>query len=226
MERQCWYNDYIKQQKTVVKNQEWKWTKYRLESNWKNYKKERNIYNRMIKYSKHQMICEKINESSNDAKKLYALVNHLSGCTQENPLPINKSDEILAEEFADFFINKIRTIREKFKGIDCYHHQPVDAPIFRKFRPMTESEICKIIMSMKSKSCELDPIPTTLMKRLLPKCICIITNIVNISLETGQFYSGWKVAVVQPLLKKPGLDLVHKNYRPVSNLSFLSKVIE
>ena len=74
----------------------------------------------MIKYSKHQMICEKINESSNNAKKLYVLVNHLSGCTQENPLPINKSDEILAEEFADFFINKIRTFREKFKGIDCY----------------------------------------------------------------------------------------------------------
>ena len=91
---------------------------------------------------------------------------------------------------------------------------------------MTESEICKIIMSMKSKLCELDLIPTTLLKRLLPKCICIITNIVNISLETGQFYSGWKVAVVQPLLKKSGLDPIHKNYRPVSNLTFLSKVIE
>ena len=91
---------------------------------------------------------------------------------------------------------------------------------------MTESEICKIIMSIKSKSCELDPILTTLMKRLLPKCIHIITSIVNISLETGQFYSGWKVAVVQPPLKKSGLDLIHKNYRPVSNLSFLSKIIE
>ena len=160
--RQPWYNEYIKQQKTVVKNQEWKWTKYRLETNWKNYKKERNIYNRMIKSSKQQKICEKINESSNDAKKLYALINHLSGCTQENPLPTNKSDEILVEEFADFFINKIKTIREKFKRIDCYHHQPVDAPMFRKFRPMTESEISNIIMSMKSKSCELDPILTTL----------------------------------------------------------------
>ena len=180
----------------------------------------------MIKYSKHQLICEKINESSKDAKKLYVLINHLSGCTQENPLPINKSNKILAEEFADFFINKIRTIREKFEGIDCCHYQPVNVPIFSKFRQMTESEICKIIMRMKSKLCELDPIPTTLMKRLLPKCICIITNIVNISLETGQFYSGWKVAVVQPLSKKSGLDLIYKNYRPVSNLSFLSKIIE
>ena len=180
----------------------------------------------MIQYSKHQMICQKVNESSNDARKLYVLVNHLSGCTLENSLPINKSDEILAEESADFYINKIRTIREKFKGIDSYHYQPVDTPIFGKFRPMTESEICKIIMSMKSKSCKLDPIPTTLMKRILPKCIYIITNIVNISLETGQFYSGWKVTVVQPHLKKSGLDLNYKNYRPVSKLSFLSKIIE
>ena len=36
---QPWNNDYIKQQKTIVKNQEQKWIKYRLESNWKNYKK-------------------------------------------------------------------------------------------------------------------------------------------------------------------------------------------
>ena len=60
----------------------------------------------MIKYSNHQVICEKINESSNDAKKLYVLINHLSGCTQENPLPINNSNEILAEEFADFLLIK------------------------------------------------------------------------------------------------------------------------
>ena len=60
----------------------------------------------MIKYSKHQMICEKINESSIDTKKLYVLINHLSGCTQENPLPTDKSDEILTEEFADFLLIK------------------------------------------------------------------------------------------------------------------------
>ena len=35
-----------------------------------------------------------------------------------------------------------------------------------------------------------------------------------------------KHAVIKPLLKKLGLELINKNYRPVSNLSFISKLIE
>ena len=47
---------------------------------------------------------------------------------------------------------------------------------------------------------------------------------VNISLESGDFPSAWKEALVRPILKKNILDIVFKNYRPVSNLSFISKV--
>ena len=36
----------------------------------------------------------------------------------------------------------------------------------------------------------------------------------------------WKMAVVRPLLKKLGLELLHANFRPVSNLTFMSKIIE
>ena len=53
-----------------------------------------------------------------------------------------------------------------------------------------------------------------------------ITAIVNISLQEGIFTDTWKVAIVHLLLKKAGLDLVAANYRPVSNLPFLSIVIE
>ena len=49
---------------------------------------------------------------------------------------------------------------------------------------------------------------------------------VNISLESGHFPLAWKEALVRPILKKNGLDTVLKNYRPVSNLSFISKVTE
>jgi len=49
---------------------------------------------------------------------------------------------------------------------------------------------------------------------------------VNGSLQHGRFYDDWKTAIVTPLLKKPGLDLVSSNYRPVSNLSFISKLAE
>ena len=48
----------------------------------------------------------------------------------------------------------------------------------------------------------------------------------NLSLKSGHFSSAWKEALVVPILKKLGLDLVYKNYRPVSNLLLISKVTE
>ena len=57
--------------------------------------------------------------------------------------------------------------------------------------------------------------------------IDMIVYIVNLCITTGHFPNTLKSAIVKPLLKKPTLDPhILKNYRPVSNLPFLSKVIE
>ena len=53
-----------------------------------------------------------------------------------------------------------------------------------------------------------------------------ITEMVNLSLLSGHVPENWRTAVVFPLLKKPGLDLIYKNFRPVGNLPFISKVVE
>ena len=89
-----------------------------------------------------------------------------------------------------------------------------------------KSEVAKVIKGMASKSCEIDPIPTTLLKDILPSIIKPITNIINISMQFGVFAKTWKVAAIKPLLKKIGLDLIPQNYCLVSNLSFLRKVLE
>ena len=89
---------------------------------------------------------------------------------------------------------------------------------------------CKILSanSVKSlilKSCPLDPMPSRLVSRcdaLLP----VITTIINKSLEAGHFPKSWKEALVCPLLKKPDLDVIFKNFTPVSNLAFLLKLTE
>ena len=99
-------------------------------------------------------------------------------------------------------------------------------PRLHRFAPLTEKEITVIIKQMKTKSCELDDLPTDILKHILPTVISLITKIINMSLESGEFSESWKVAVVRPLLKKLGLALIMPNYRPVSNLSFISKVVE
>ena len=79
---------------------------------------------------------------------------------------------------------------------------------------------------MQIKSCELDYLPTHILKDHMDSFILILTKIVNLSLKSRVFSEDWKTAILRSLLKKIGLDLIDSNYRPVSNLSFISKLVE
>ena len=91
---------------------------------------------------------------------------------------------------------------------------------------MSDKEILKVINEMPNKHCDLDPAPFTVFKKLAPDLKSEITTLVNLSLSHGVFTQSWKTSIVKPLLKKIGLDLIFKNYRPVSNLKFLAKLVE
>ena len=75
-------------------------------------------------------------------------------------------------------------------------------------------------------SCELDPVPTTILKEVTPSIAPLVASIVNKSMQTGVFPQDLKEALVKPMLKKANLDLIDKNYRPVSNLEFMGKALE
>jgi hypothetical protein len=95
------------------------------------------------------------------------------------------------------------------------------------FNLTTEDEVQKLVMSAPTKSCNIDPIPTWLLKECLPALLPVLTKLVNASLTTAEMPTNLKAAIVTPLLKKSTLDPdVLKNYRPVSNLTFVSKLIE
>ena len=92
---------------------------------------------------------------------------------------------------------------------------------------MTDEFVLKIINSAPTKSCELDPIPTKFLYDNLDILLPTIMNIIHTSLTTGIVPRDLKTAVVKPLLKKPSLDKkILKNYHPISNLPFLSKILE
>ena len=75
--------------------------------------------------------------------------------------------------------------------------------------------------------CKLDPFCTCIIMQHSPYFIHVYVHIINLCLSSGNFPTRFKSAVVKPLIKKPTLDCeVLKNYRPISNLQFLSKLIE
>ena len=95
-----------------------------------------------------------------------------------------------------------------------------------EFKELNNAELMEIINSLQTKSCELDVLPTYMIKENLELFIHIIRKIVNASLRKGYFHRDWKKAVLKPLLKKATLQHNEPNYRLVSNLSFISKITE
>ena len=124
------------------------------------------------------------------------LVNNLTTKQQPQQWPPHKSEEDLAEDFAQFFLDKITKIREALRDELVYMPTPNDPPKLKRFTPLKEEDVRKVVMSLKTKSCELDPIPTTIFKKLLPAILPLITKIVNLSLSKGQFIRQWKTAIV------------------------------
>ena len=150
-------------------------------------------------------------------------------------------DYTVACNFADFFANKVRNISNSIaatsstdmgdKTVKQYLHlncvKEVGLSNMRSFQPLTISDLKDVMDEMNSKTCDLDLFPTHLVLRCLDVLWLPLLHIVNLSLATGVVPHTLKNACVVPLLKCQSLDSdVMGNYRPVSNLSYVSKIIE
>ena len=144
-------------------------------------------------------------------------------------LPDDDNDDVsLANRFGTFFVDKIKNIRNNFVPSQQTSIKPNTAPsCLSSFKSVSEGDVQKVIMASPTKSCSLDPWPTFLVKENLDILLPSITRLVNFSLTEGVFPDQFKYAVVTPLIKKTSLDKNQlKNYRPVSGLCFISKLIE
>ena len=168
---------------------------------WCAYKKVRNSYFGMLNTKKKNILKAKIEECAKDSHKLHSLVNNLTTKNIDVEWSDHVSDDQLAEDFASYFQGKIDKIRNSLRDKPKFSTPESDMPKLMRFVPLTEGQVSKIVNSLKSKPCELDAIPTTILKKMLPMVIPLITKIVNISLGEGCFCREWKMAVVRPLLK-------------------------
>ena len=71
-----------------------------------------------------------------------------------------------------------------------------------------------------------DPISTPMVISCVDLILPVITKMINLSLNSGRLADDWKCGLINPILKKLGLDLLYKNYRPVSKLQYVSKLTE
>ncbi|CAB4003826.1 Hypothetical predicted protein [Paramuricea clavata] len=95
-----------------------------------------------------------------------------------------------------------------------------------EFDLLDGASVRNLIVGAPTKSCSLDPVPTKIVKECLEELLPALTKIINGSLSSGVFPDEWKDALLLPSLEKQNLDLVFKNFRPISNLQFISKLTE
>ena len=200
------------------------------------YKEIRNTLNQELWKAKREWISSRLQSAGTNMKDVFRILSSVTQTKSRNTMPDSPNDGSTANDFSTFFDEKIYKIRESIKAtrssISVQNVEPStdECPaLMREFKHTNNDEIQNVISCAPNKTCDLDIIPTFLLKEkaiqnaLLPS----ITELINKSLSSGVVPSDFKKAIVYPLLKKPGLDHNQlQNYRPVSNLSFLSKCLE
>ena len=161
-------------------------------------------------------------------RKLWHTINYSLHKIAAPSLSSSASLSSLPQSFATFFSNKIHKLHTSILT-----GSTTPSPHFPPFFKPPDSSF--FILQLLSPgplsrppdiSCNLDPIPTKLLKKckiaLLPN-----NNIINLSLSTGIFPGEFKNCSVHPKLKKHNLDKENlSNYRPIPYLSFISKLTE
>ena len=161
---------------------------------------------------------------------MFKLVTSLLKPNHESLYPESPMND-LPNEFGCYFGSKIEKIRHEldqleFPSDNFRYTSQSTAQSFESFTKLSEDDVRKLIFQSPSKHCVNDPLPTWLLKECVEEILPFVTLLINMSLQQGHFPLLWKNAIVTPILKKVGADIIFSNYRPVSNLPFLSKLVE
>ena len=231
-----WYNQELHDAKHLRRKLERRWRKSRLTIDHEIYRTQCSLVNKLLRHARINYYSEKLEACGRDQKSLFKVTNTLLGKANVAALPSDRPSDKIAQDFSDFFVGKVDDIRVGIaSGETQYVHSNINTDdisdfnndCLLEFTPASEKEIEKIIKSAPNKSCELDPLPTWLLKLCLDELLPIVTKIINTSLESSTVPKSFKSAHVRPCIKKPSLNPNElNNYRPVSNLPFISKILE
>ena len=189
------------------------------------YKELRNEVNHMIRRAKIAEFNETINDKIKDSKSFHnALKKHnVVSSKKTTEIRCQYSPDTMNETFCESHnaIVDFEKIARTINRINCKQKKGGTFAL----QDVTEEEVIKIAKSLKSNSTGVDDISAFFVKLSIEKSAPAITDIINTSFRAGIFPDRWKRAIVIPI---PKIDtpLSPTDFRPISLLSVLSKIIE
>ena len=190
-------------------------------------------YNKSRTKRKREYFNKLILESAGDQGALFGIADRLLQKNMDLPLPSHDSPTDLSSDFATFFVNKVTKIQTSLVVPSADSIHPISFPepeaksSLSEFATLTCKQVADLISSSPIKSCALDPIPADIFRVCSPSLLPALTSIINLSLLDGAVPTQLKGAQLIPILKKHNLDVNElNNYRPISNLPYISKLVE
>ena len=162
-------------------------------------------------------------------KELHQIVNILSNRHPPKTLPTIYPSADLPSIFIKHFTNKVEKLRANIASehVTSTLVTGITAATFSSFEKVSQLTVKECILNSAHKSCELDPIPSKLLIECIDSILPSLTDLFNSSLASGIFPHCFKSALVTPILKNKCLDNNDlNNYRPVSNLCLIAKILE
>ena len=191
---------------------------------------------KVVKEEQNKFYHKKFYMAQGDAKATYSIVNQLLNKTRTKALPEYTDELQLAHKFETYFSEKLRKLyieldqgsnKSRNPKYSSIAYKQINHLNFSSFRTISLDELQAIIKTVKTKYSSVDGIPTLLLDTFITNSLHLILEIVNQSLESGIFPNSLKISHVIPILKKLNLDKnVFSNYRPISSISIISKILE
>ena len=203
------------------------------ESDRKAYRSACSTANKLIIKSSAESNLECIKDASKNPKRLWSKIKSLLHSSPPVEQLSPSLSQPLANSLASFFCQKIVALKESISS--KLHNGPLPfdfdqshaADLLSDFAPVTPAEVTRLLQSMSNKSSQLDYIPTSLLKSCADTFSLLISHLANLSFSQATFPTSFKLALISPLLKKPGLSKSDpSNFRPISNLNTIGKILE
>ena len=227
-----WYNEDTRRAKRELRRAEKKICRQRSEVNIQEYKRLRQSKCKLIHDQKATYCQKQIKECSTDMKKLSRILNSLLGKNlEERKLPVHDDHRKRACKFKNFFVEKVETINRSFPNVQTTNISYIpDFPTkkIRRINPVDDMEVLEILKNMNKTYCPEDPLDIKLFDTdtFLEDLVPFYTDVINKSFQSGIFPKCCKTAIVRPLIKSKKDPDDIASYRPVHNLTMLSKTIE
>lgn len=207
------------------------------DANIKKCKDYNKLFNQIKRKAKKNFYYEKITAQTNNIKNTWIIIKDLMNSkTTHASLPdhfnidgnIIKNKQEIVEEMNNFFSNIGKKLNNEVPNSPTSHHDYQSRPNPKSLylAPTDPEEILKIVKNIKPKnSCDKDNISNKMLKIIIHAILIPITHIVNLSMSEGSVPDDLKIAKIIPIFKA-GNPSYFNNYRPISLLPIISKILE